>query len=109
MVLYELLCITKADLKIKSLRELAKTSGSTIINKGGIIRGFEDWGNLILPKKKKKHQQIHHEGRHWTMLFDSNPQAQLEINKILRLDPRVINYSIIKLGSKLHEISEKSN
>ncbi|KAG4300710.1 hypothetical protein PCANB_002957 [Pneumocystis canis] len=109
MVLYELLCIAKADLKLKNLRELVKTLGSTIINKGGIIREFEDWGNMILPKKIKKYQEIHYEGHHWTMLFDSNPQTQLEINKILKLDPRIIRHSIIKLGSRLYEISKKSN
>lgn len=107
MVLYELLCITKIDLNVKSLHELVKTSGSTIINKGGIIREFKNWGNLILPKKIKKHQQIHYKGHHWTMLFDSNPHTQLEINKILKLDPRVIRYSIVKLGNKFTEISEK--
>ncbi|KAG5518595.1 hypothetical protein PMAC_002991 [Pneumocystis sp. 'macacae'] len=97
------------EIKQKSLRELVKTSGSIIINKGGIIRELEDWGNMVLPKKIKKHQQIHYEGHHWTMLFDSNPQTQHEINRILKLDPRIIRYSIIKLGNKLCEISEKIN
>ncbi|CCJ29224.1 unnamed protein product [Pneumocystis jirovecii] len=100
MVLYELLCISRADLKVKSLRELVKTSGSVIINKGGIIRDLEDWGNIVLPKKIKKHQQTHCEGHHWTMLFDSSPQTQFEVNKILKLDPRIIRHSIIRLGNK---------
>ncbi|KAG4304734.1 hypothetical protein PORY_001787 [Pneumocystis oryctolagi] len=109
MVLYELLCISKTNLKLRDLHELIKASGSVIVDKGGIIRKFEDWGNIVLPKKIKKHQQIHYEGHHWTMLFDSNPHTQFEMSRILKLDTRVIRYSIIKLGAKLSEISEKSN
>lgn len=72
MVLYELICLTRAQLSDATVREIAKTAGATIINNGGVIRGVEDWGPRILPKPIKKYQAKHEEARYFLMKFDSN-------------------------------------
>lgn len=42
------------------------------------------------------------------MRFDSSAQAQQNIRRTLGLDPRMIRFSIVKLGSKLDEIKDVS-
>ena len=42
------------------------------------------------------------------MRFDSSAQAQHNIRRTLGLDPRMIRFSIVKLGAKLDEIKDVS-
>lgn len=38
------------------------------------------------------------------MRFDSSGPVQSSVRRTLGLDPRMINFSVVKLGSKLEEI-----
>lgn len=38
------------------------------------------------------------------MRFDSNTITQKEIKRTLGLDPRMVSFSVIKLGEKLEEV-----
>lgn len=40
------------------------------------------------------------------MRFDSNAITQKEIRRTLGLDPRMVNFSVVKLGQKLEEVAE---
>lgn len=39
------------------------------------------------------------------MRFDSNAITQKEIKRTLGLDPRMINFSVVKLGEKLEDVA----
>lgn len=39
------------------------------------------------------------------MRFDSNAITQMEIRRTLRMDPRMINFSVVKLGEKLEDVA----
>jgi small subunit ribosomal protein S6 len=38
------------------------------------------------------------------MQFDANPTVVNELNKRLKVDPRVLRHAVIRLGSKLEDI-----
>lgn len=38
------------------------------------------------------------------MQFDANPSVVNELNKKLKVDPRVLRHAVIRLGSKLEDI-----
>lgn len=46
---------------------------------------------------------------YWLMQFDSNAPTLKVINDRLRQDPRVIKWTALKLGEKLHEIVPPSS
>lgn len=79
MVLYELICITRAQLATTTVREIAKTAGATVINNGGVVRGVQDWGTRVLPKPIKKYQSKHDEARYFLMWFDSNRKTLVRL------------------------------
>jgi len=41
------------------------------------------------------------------MRFDSNPETQKGLRDVLGLDPRMIKFSVVKLGSKLEEVTRR--
>ncbi|KAL1921465.1 mitochondrial 37S ribosomal protein bS6m [Calcarisporiella thermophila] len=104
MPFYELVCIARSGLAQTSLRDLVKTSTTYILDRGGVVRGFQNWGERELPHRIKRHQQKHSDGLYWVMQFDSNPQIVQELTRKMRVDPRVLRHTFIKLGTKLEDI-----
>jgi small subunit ribosomal protein S6 len=119
------------------LQDLLKTSALQVLDKGGVVRGFENWGSRILPHRIKRHQQYFNSGQYvvvviyelviqlsmaitnvlvtffstifsyWLMHFDANPTTVQELGKKLRVDPRVLRHNVIKLGSKLEDVTAR--
>jgi hypothetical protein len=53
----------------------------------------------------RAHQQYHTEGNYFTIVFDAAPKTLPELTRQLQLDTRVLRATVIKIGSKLEEIS----
>lgn len=85
---------------------IAKSAGLLVLRNGGVVRGFTNWERLLLPKRTLAHQTFHTHGQYFVMRFDSNAITQAEIKRTLGLDPRMINFSVVKLGKKLEEVAE---
>ncbi|KAJ5551230.1 hypothetical protein N7461_005928 [Penicillium sp. DV-2018c] len=85
---------------------IARNAGSQVIRSGGVVRGFTNWGPFRLPKVTTKHQARYSEGHHFIMRFDSSGSIQSSIRRTLSLDPRMINFAVVKLGDKLEEIKD---
>mgnify|MGYP003740238263 CR=1 FL=1 len=73
---------------------------------GGVVRGYTNWGTFRLPKPTTKHQARHTEGHHFIMRFDASGPVQQAVRRTLSLDPRMIRFSVVKLGNKLDEIKD---
>lgn len=41
---------------------------------------------------------------YWTMHFDTSPRTLRSLNSIMRSDPRVIRWTMLKLGEKVEEV-----
>lgn len=44
---------------------------------------------------------------YWTMHFDTAPRTLRSLNSIMRRDPRVIRWTVLKLGSKVEDIAKE--
>ncbi|KAJ5752963.1 37S ribosomal protein MRP17 [Penicillium odoratum] len=104
-MLYELIAIVRPG-SLSEVREIARNAGAQVIRSGGVVRGFTNWGTFRLPKVTTKHQARYSEGHHFIMRFDSSGPVQSSIRRTLGLDPRMINFSVVKLGDKLAEVKD---
>lgn len=85
---------------------IARNAGVQVIRSGGVVRGYTNWGPFRLPKVTTKHQARYSEGHHFIMRFDSSAPVQTAVRRTLGLDPRMINFSVVKLGDKLESIKD---
>lgn len=60
---------------------------------------------MLLPKRIRKHQASYTQGHYFVMRFDGGVKAQNSVRVTLGLDPRLIRFSVVKLGSKLEDIA----
>ena len=88
------------------MNRIARNAGVQVIRSGGVVRGYTNWGAFRLPKVTTKHQARYSEGHHFIMRFDASGPVQTSIRRTLGLDPRMINFSVVKLGDKLEEIKD---
>lgn len=48
----------------------------------------------------------HHIGHYFIMRFDSGARTQHTLRKTLALEPRLLRFSVVKLGGRLDEIAD---
>jgi len=85
---------------------IAKTTGNQILTSGGVVRGITNWGTFLLPKPARKAGTTYHQGQYFILRFDSSAKTQHAVRRTLGLDPRMIRFSVVKMGSKLEQIAE---
>ncbi|CAO1631709.1 unnamed protein product [Sympodiomycopsis kandeliae] len=108
MVLYELFCVTAYSPSSAPFRELIRSTSRLVVDNGGVVRGMQYWGLRNLPQRARRHQQYHTKGDYFLMHFDTNPPVLSQLSSRLRMDPRVVKWTTLKLGDKLHEITPQS-
>ncbi|KAI9494681.1 30S ribosomal protein S6 [Zychaea mexicana] len=104
MPFYELVCIARSTLAESNLKDLVKTSATQVLNRGGVVRGFDNWGEKKLPHRIKRHQEYFTDGQYWIMHFDANPLIVQDLGKKLLVDSRVLRHTFVKLGDKLDTV-----
>jgi small subunit ribosomal protein S6 len=85
----------------QALYRIALSTSRTILSRAGVIRGLTNWGQFDLPRPTTKHQTQHFQGHYFILRFDSAAAVQNEIKRTLRLDPRMIQFSVTKVADKL--------
>ncbi|KAK2745254.1 hypothetical protein FQN57_003949 [Myotisia sp. PD_48] len=106
-MLYELIAVVRQG-SIEEVKDIARTAGLQVLRSGGVVRGYTNWGTFTLPRPITKHQVKAKAGHHFIMRFDSSAAVQQEIGRTLSLDPRMIRFSVVKMGSTLREIKNVS-
>ncbi|KAK8220165.1 hypothetical protein M8818_000581 [Zalaria obscura] len=106
-MLYELIGVVRPG-NLLEVKEIAKTTGNIILNSGGVVRGISNWGTFLLPKPARKAQKLYHNGHYFIVRFDSSARTQHAVRRTLGLDPRLIRYNIVKMGSTLEQIKDIS-
>ncbi|KAL4766369.1 mitochondrial 37S ribosomal protein bS6m [Aspergillus foveolatus] len=104
-MLYELIAIVRPG-SLNEVRDIARNAGTLVLRSGGVIRGYTNWGIFRLPKTTTKHQARYTDGHHFIMRFDAAAPVQMGIRRQLALDPRMIRFSVVKLGDKLDEVKD---
>ncbi|KAI0191576.1 37S ribosomal protein Mrp17 [Astrocystis sublimbata] len=96
-MLYELIGIVRPT-SLAEVREIVLAAGQLVLQNKGVIRGLQNWGQFSLPKATSVHQMRHSTGYYFAMRFDASPATQEDVRKMLRLDPRMIRHTSVKLG-----------
>ncbi|KAI9829557.1 MAG: hypothetical protein M1826_005602 [Phylliscum demangeonii] len=102
-MLYELIAVVRSG-NLFEIKDIAKTAGSLVLQSGGVIRGYTNWGLFTLPRRTRMHQAWHTHGHYFIMRFDSSGAAQCRLREKLGLDPRMIRYSVVRLAQKLEHM-----
>ncbi|KAL2005993.1 hypothetical protein VTN00DRAFT_9647 [Thermoascus crustaceus] len=104
-MLYELIAVVRPG-SLNEVREIARNAGIQVLRSGGVVRGYTNWGTFRLPKPTTKHQARYTEGHHFIMRFDASGAVQKAVRRTLSLDPRMVRFSVVKLGDKLEDIKD---
>ena len=92
--------------KVQEVRDIARSAGNLILASNGVIRSLQNWGPFLLPRKTRVHQMTHSSGQYFIMRFDSSAQAQQMVKRTLGLDPRMVKFTVLKLGRTLEEVGK---
>ncbi|KAJ3516435.1 hypothetical protein NLJ89_g1136 [Agrocybe chaxingu] len=106
MPLYEMLCITTHVPQYQPIRELVRQSAMHVMNAGGVVRNLNSWGTRTLPQRMKRHGRPQEVGDYWTMHFDANPTTLKSLNGLMRRDPRVLRWTVLKLADKVEDMAQ---
>lgn len=106
MLQYSEATIESYEDRTDTVRRIARNAGIQVLRSGGVVRGYTNWGTFRLPKPTTKHQARYTEGHHFIMRFDSSGAVQKAVRRTLGLDPRMVRFSVVKLGEKLEEIKD---
>jgi len=104
--LYEMLCISAHVSKYQHIRELVRQSATHVMNSGGVVRKIDSWGTKTLPQKMKRNGPLQSVGDYWTLHFDASPRTLRSLNGIMRRDPRVLRWTVLKLADNLEDIAK---
>jgi len=103
-VFYRLLCLTAHYPEYKHIRELVKATAMHILDRGGIVRNIDYWGTRALPEKMRRHSMTFYHADYWALHFDSNPETVRLMQNDFRTDPRVVKWTVLKLGHRAEDI-----
>ncbi|KAF2667227.1 37S ribosomal protein-like protein Mrp17 [Microthyrium microscopicum] len=105
-MLYELISVVRPG-SIREAKDIARTAGTIILQRGGVVRGLTNWGVFALPKPMRASAgaQKHHAGQYFIMRFDASAKAQDTMKAMLKMEPRLLRFSVVKLGHTLKHIS----
>lgn len=96
------------------------------MNAGGVVRKIESWGTMQLPQrmKKKRTNAYEHIGEYvfilwtqsamftfwhsyWSLHCDASPQTLRSLNNFMRRDPRVLRWTVLKLGDRVEDVARQ--
>ncbi|KZT08460.1 uncharacterized protein LAESUDRAFT_723984 [Laetiporus sulphureus 93-53] len=104
MPFYQMLCITAHYPEFKHIKNLVTQCATHVMKNGGVVRDIKSWGTLSLPQRMRRHKQYFEIGDYWTMKFDASPRSLRQLNTLMKLDPRVIRWTTLKLGDKVEDV-----
>jgi len=104
MPFYKMVCIAAHLREYRHIKELVTQSAMLLMDNGAAVRSIKSLGLRTLPNRMQRHRQFHKIGDYWSMYFDAPPRLMLELNNKMRKDPRVIRWTILKLGEKLEDV-----
>jgi small subunit ribosomal protein S6 len=78
-----------------------------VMNSGGVVRKINSWGTQTLPQKMKRNGPLQSVGDYWTLYFDASPRTLRSLNGIMRRDPRVLRWTVLKLADNLEDLAKQ--
>ncbi|TFL04328.1 hypothetical protein BDV98DRAFT_562059 [Pterulicium gracile] len=110
MTFYKMVCIAVHYPQFTHVKELVRQASVQVMQSGGVVRDIQSWGTLVLPQRMKrlggKDQPYHAIGDYWTLSFAASPQNLKGLNNIMRRDPRVLRWTVLKEASTLEKMAK---
>jgi small subunit ribosomal protein S6 len=94
---YEVVILMHPDATLEEQKELFKKNKATIANYKGSIHTLETWGKRTLSTpigKLRKAVYFH-------SIFESNPQAIMELERTMRINDKVLRFMHTKLDERV--------
>ncbi|KAJ7583623.1 hypothetical protein C8J56DRAFT_864301 [Mycena floridula] len=107
MPLYQMVCISVHHGDYHHVKNLVTQTATHILNAGGVVRQLNSLGPRILPQRMKRHKTWRSIGDYWTIHFDTAPRTVSSLNRIMRNDPMVIRWTILKEAARLEDVAAK--
>ncbi|KAL2272049.1 hypothetical protein VTJ83DRAFT_1420 [Remersonia thermophila] len=105
-MLYETIGIVRPN-SLQEVKEIVLTAGQLILRQGGVIRDVANWGVFHLPRSISRNQTRYTKGHYFVLRYDAGAKAHQDLTAALRVDPRVIRATGVKLGDgKLETLSK---
>ena len=94
---YEAVILVHPDATLEEQKELFKKNKTTIANFKGSVYTLETWGKrtLATPIGKLRKAVYFH------TLFEANPQAIMELERIMRINDKVLRFMHTKLDERI--------
>ncbi|GAA6042227.1 hypothetical protein JCM8097_005104 [Rhodosporidiobolus ruineniae] len=117
MPLYELVCIAKHHANLAPLHTLLRSTTSLVHQNHGVVRTVDHWGTRNLPSRMRVGKRRgggggggeggsgEWVGDYFSLTFDCSPPTLAALNSRLRLDPSVLRWTTLKLGSTLDAVT----
>lgn len=103
MVLYELFCISRADLERAATIALFKRIGHSILDHDGVLRKVCTTGIRPLPYRMRNQGEYLYEGQYWSVLFNLPPKATKSLSKFLQFEKDVVRSCLFKQAESLEQ------
>ncbi|KAJ3802945.1 ribosomal protein S6 [Lentinula aff. detonsa] len=107
MPFYQMLCISTHYNEYRHIKQLVTQTCNHIMNNGGVVRKIDSWGTFGLPQRMKRHAGYSNSGDYWALHFDTSPRTLQSLNKIMRQDPLVLRWTVLKLGAKVEDLASE--
>ncbi|KAG6832635.1 hypothetical protein H0H92_014471 [Tricholoma furcatifolium] len=104
MPFYQMLCIATHVREYNSIKSLVTQAATQVLEAGGVVRDIQFLGTRTLPQRMRRHKAIHRQGDYWTLHFDTAPDTLRSLNAIMRSEPRVIRWTVLKLADKVQDL-----
>lgn len=104
MPFYQMVCIASHFREYRHIKDLVTMSAKHIMDQGGVVRNIDYWGTKTLPQAMRRHRQVYTIGDYWSMYFDTSPAGLRSLTGMIRRDPRVIRWTMLKQGDKVEDV-----
>ncbi|CAK5281565.1 unnamed protein product [Mycena citricolor] len=106
MPVYQMVCIAAHFPDFKHISGLVKQTATHVLQAGGVVRKIDSLGTKQLPQRMRRHGNYHHTADYWAMHFDTSPRVLSSLNALMRRDPRVIRWTVLKTsGSRVEDVA----
>ncbi|RKO96381.1 30S ribosomal protein S6, partial [Caulochytrium protostelioides] len=108
MPMYELVCLARhlgARLATQASKDelvaLMRSVATFVMDRQGVVKGFDPVVSRELPYAIKKHGTIHTNVRPITMQYFASSNVKTQLESELRYDERVVRFANVKLADRL--------
>jgi small subunit ribosomal protein S6 len=96
MPLYNITAIVRAGIPQQEVHNLLTGLSKIVLTSNGVVASVSNFGIQDLAYRMRAHQEFHTEGRYMQLRYIMSPKTIVELERTLKLDPRMLRWMTIK-------------